>query len=48
MTSATTAGDGGRGTFDANARALARGVRARAVLDRAIARSDPESSLQKC
>ena len=51
IASATTAGDGGRGTFDAKDRfesAEARGVRVRADLARLVAGSTSESSLKEC
>lgn len=46
IASATTAGDGGKGTLDANASADARGVRVRAVRARVVAGSTSESSLE--
>ena len=50
ITSATTAGDGGSGTFDAKdrfERADARGVRVKAVRDRVVAASASESELSR-
>jgi hypothetical protein len=46
IASATTAGDGGNGTFDAKASADARGVRVNAVRARVFACSISESSLE--
>lgn len=46
IASATTAGDGGKGTLDAKASADARGVRVRAVRARVVAGSISESSLE--
>lgn len=49
MASATTAGEGGSGTFCAKARAEERaGVRVRAVRARVVAGSTSESSLGWC
>lgn len=47
IASATTAGDGGRGTLDANERADARGVLVKADRARVEAGSTSESSLGK-
>jgi hypothetical protein len=50
IASATTAGDGGRGTLDAKdrfERAEARGVRAKAERERVVAGSTSESSLKE-
>lgn len=51
MASVTTAGEGGKGTFEANDKfdsAEARGVRTRAARERVVAGSTSESSLEEC